>query len=108
MEYETYPFEYSRPRTLAHAIHSDSSDTDGELAVVREEALAAGAVEAVVCDHWARGSAGAANLAAELVKACEAARVNPATNFQFLYPVEALFTVLMLVVLLFLCMYVCL
>ena len=67
---------------------TERSDSDGELAVVREEALAAGATEAIVCEHWARGSAGAALLAAELVKACETARANQATNFQFLYPLE--------------------
>ena len=67
---------------------TDRSDSDGELAVVREEALAAGAAEAIVCEHWARGSAGAALLAAELAKACEAARAKATSNFQFLYPLE--------------------
>ncbi|MGJ3649838.1 formate--tetrahydrofolate ligase [Sphingomonas sp. GlSt437] len=44
------------------AINRFHSDTDEELAVVREIAAAQGA-EAVICTHWAEGSAGAVELA---------------------------------------------
>ncbi|KAG5221284.1 tetrahydrofolate synthase [Salix suchowensis] len=41
------------------AINQFSSDTPAELALIREEALAAGADAAVVSNHWAEGGAGA-------------------------------------------------
>src|SRR5580700_7677835 len=58
-------------------------DTDNEVALVRRLAIAAGAADAVVSNHWAEGGAGAVNLAKAVVAACE----KPA-NFHFLYPLE--------------------
>ncbi|KXS12444.1 FTHFS-domain-containing protein [Gonapodya prolifera JEL478] len=64
------------------AINRYSTDTDAELEAVREAAVAAGAHSAVVCDHWARGGAGAEDLANAVVAASE----DPARpEFKFLY-----------------------
>ena len=59
---------------------NDSSDTKDELALVREEALDAGADAAVVSNHWGKGGAGAKDLAETVVKICEGN-----SNFKFLY-----------------------
>ena len=50
---------------------------------MREEALSAGAVNAVVCNHWAEGGEGAVALAEAVEKACAIE-----LNFKFLYDVE--------------------
>lgn len=47
-------------------------------------AAAAGATDAVVCWHHARGGEGALDLGNAVIKACQ----QP-TNFKFLYPLEA-------------------
>ena len=60
-----------------------STDTDKEIAVVKEAALAAGAEGAFVNEGWAKGAAGAAELAEAVVAACE----KP-SNFKFLYPLD--------------------
>lgn len=60
-----------------------STDTERELEIVREKALEAGAFDAVVCDHWARGGAGATLLAEAVV----AASKQP-SHFQFLYDLD--------------------
>ena len=60
-----------------------TSDTDAEIEVVREAALAAGADDAVLSDVWAKGGEGGAALAEAVVKACE----KP-SDFKFLYPLE--------------------
>jgi methylenetetrahydrofolate dehydrogenase (NADP+)/methenyltetrahydrofolate cyclohydrolase/formyltetrahydrofolate synthetase len=57
-----------------------SSDTEAELALIREESLDAGADAAVVSNHWAKGGAGAKSLAEAVVTICEG---EP--NFRFLY-----------------------
>jgi methylenetetrahydrofolate dehydrogenase (NADP+)/methenyltetrahydrofolate cyclohydrolase/formyltetrahydrofolate synthetase len=57
-----------------------SSDTAAELALIREEACAAGADAAVVSNHWAEGGAGARALAEAVVATCE----GPSA-FKFLY-----------------------
>eukprot|EP00730_Choanoeca_flexa_P018872 TRINITY_DN9200_c0_g2_i1.p1 TRINITY_DN9200_c0_g2~~TRINITY_DN9200_c0_g2_i1.p1 ORF type:complete len:964 (+),score=303.68 TRINITY_DN9200_c0_g2_i1:149-3040(+) len=64
------------------AINVFSSDTDAEIAFVREAALTAGASDAVQSTHWATGSAGAAKLAEAVV----AATAKPA-DFKLLYDV---------------------
>ena len=53
------------------AINKMAADTDAEIAVVREEALAAGATDAIPSNHWAEGGAGAGDLAIGVVAACE-------------------------------------
>lgn len=62
------------------AINRFKFDTDAEVEVVRKAAIAAGALDAVMSNHWAEGGAGAVKLAEAVVKACE----QP-TNFKFLY-----------------------
>lgn len=60
-----------------------SSDTPAELALVREEALAAGADAAVVSNHWAKGGAGARDLAEATIAVCEGE-----SGFKFLYDLD--------------------
>ncbi|KAF8964689.1 FTHFS-domain-containing protein [Flammula alnicola] len=62
------------------AINQFASDTEAELALVKDEALAAGADAAVVSNHWAKGGAGARKLAEAVVAICEGE-----SNFKFLY-----------------------
>ena len=61
-----------------------SSDTPAELELVRQEALSAGADAAVVSDHWARGGAGAIDLARAVVDVCDSSD----SNFRFLYDLD--------------------
>lgn len=63
------------------AINKFSTDTDAEVAVVREESLSAGAVDAVLANHWAEGGAGAVDLAQAVIKASEL----PKDDFKLLY-----------------------
>ncbi|KJK77053.1 C-1-tetrahydrofolate synthase [Metarhizium anisopliae BRIP 53293] len=53
------------------AINKFATDTDAEIAVVREEALSAGAEDAILADHWAQGGQGAVDLAKGVIAACE-------------------------------------
>lgn len=52
------------------ALNAFREDPEEELAYVRERALAAGAVAAVVATHWAEGGKGAEELAQAVVQAC--------------------------------------
>jgi formyltetrahydrofolate synthetase len=65
------------------AVNSFATDTPAEVEVVRQAALEAGAMEAVVSRHWMDGGKGAIALAEAVVKAAE----KP-SNFQFLYPLD--------------------
>ncbi|CAM9796836.1 unnamed protein product [Ectocarpus sp. 8 AP-2014] len=65
-----------------------STDTQGEIDLVRELALEAGAFSAVKSSHWAEGGAGAVQLAEAVMEACAATRADPSTPFRFLYPSE--------------------
>ncbi|MBI5952823.1 MAG: formate--tetrahydrofolate ligase [Chloroflexi bacterium] len=65
------------------AVNSFATDTPAEVELVREAAVKAGAVDAVVSSHWAEGGKGAKKLAEAVVKASKMP-----TNFQFLYPLE--------------------
>jgi formyltetrahydrofolate synthetase len=65
------------------AVNRFKEDTAAEIAVVCRVALAAGADDAVMTDHWARGGAGAVALAEAVVKACEKPH-----DFHFLYPLD--------------------
>ena len=58
-------------------------DTDNEVALVRKLAIAAGAADAVVSNHWAEGGAGAVALGKAVIAACE----KPA-DFHFLYSLD--------------------
>ena len=53
------------------AINKFATDTDAEIAVVREEALAAGAADAIPANHWAEGGKGAIDLAKGVILASE-------------------------------------
>ncbi|MBE7471200.1 MAG: formate--tetrahydrofolate ligase [Anaerolineales bacterium] len=65
------------------AINRFPTDTDTEVALLKKLATQAGAEQAILAEHWAKGGAGAAELAEAVVAACE----KP-SNFQFLYPLE--------------------
>ncbi|MEM8863829.1 MAG: formate--tetrahydrofolate ligase, partial [Chloroflexota bacterium] len=65
------------------AINKFHTDTDAEVEMVKKAAMEAGAVDAVMSNHWARGGEGAADLAAAVVKACEME-----SNFKFLYDLD--------------------
>jgi formyltetrahydrofolate synthetase len=62
------------------AVNRFTYDTDAEVQLVRQQALAAGAEEAVPITVWADGGAGGVELARAVVKAC----AQPA-QFQLLY-----------------------
>jgi formyltetrahydrofolate synthetase len=65
------------------AVNSFTTDTEAEMELIRKYAKEQGAEDAVVTRHWADGGAGAADLAAAVVAACE----KP-SDFKFLYPLE--------------------
>jgi formyltetrahydrofolate synthetase len=65
------------------AVNSFANDTKAEVEMVREAALKAGAMDAVVSRHWMEGGKGAVALAEAVVKACE----KP-NKFKFLYPLD--------------------
>jgi methylenetetrahydrofolate dehydrogenase (NADP+)/methenyltetrahydrofolate cyclohydrolase/formyltetrahydrofolate synthetase len=65
------------------AVNSFTTDTEAEMAMVREYAIGQGAEDAVVTTHWTNGGDGAGKLAEAVVAACE----KP-SNFEFLYPLE--------------------
>jgi formate--tetrahydrofolate ligase len=65
------------------AINHFYSDTDAEVAAVKEYVAAQGA-EAVLCKHWAMGSAGIEDLAKTVVKLAE----SGSSHFAPLYPDE--------------------
>lgn len=52
------------------AVNRFATDTEAEMQAVREEALAAGAEDAVVCEHHAKGGAGAVDLGKAVAAAC--------------------------------------
>lgn len=65
------------------AINAFPTDSHAEIELIREQALEAGALDAVMADHWARGGDGAAALAEAVIKACE----EP-SQFSYLYPLN--------------------
>ncbi len=64
-------------------INRFSADTEAEIKLVREACATLG-VEAVLCDHWALGSAGTEELARTVVRTIE----TKPSNFKPLYPDE--------------------
>eukprot|EP00753_Platysulcus_tardus_P017834 PLAT6570.1.p1 GENE.PLAT6570.1~~PLAT6570.1.p1 ORF type:complete len:656 (-),score=322.99 PLAT6570.1:1656-3623(-) len=70
------------------AVNRFTTDTDAEHALVIDAAKEAGAFAAVSSDHWARGGAGAVDLAEAVVAACAAAREGEGGGFRFLYPLS--------------------
>jgi formyltetrahydrofolate synthetase len=67
------------------AINSFPTDTDGEVAAIREVALAAGARAAVVATHFVNGGEGAADLATAVWDAATSGEAD----FRLLYPDDA-------------------
>jgi methylenetetrahydrofolate dehydrogenase (NADP+)/methenyltetrahydrofolate cyclohydrolase/formyltetrahydrofolate synthetase len=65
------------------AINKFETDTDAEIAVVREEALAAGADDAIPANHWAEGGRGAVDLAKGVILASEKDK-----EFKLLYDLD--------------------
>ncbi|KTQ86972.1 formate--tetrahydrofolate ligase [Aureimonas ureilytica] len=63
------------------AINHFGTDTDAEIEAVREAAAEAG-VEAVLCKHWAQGSAGTAELAEKVAALADSGRAR----FKPIYP----------------------
>lgn len=63
------------------AINKMSSDSDKEHEVIREEALKAGAVDAIVSNHWEEGGQGAIDLAKGVIDASNSID----KEFKFLY-----------------------
>ena len=73
--------EYGIPVVVA--INKFETDTEAEIAVVREEALAAGAVDAIPANHWAEGGKGAVDLAKGVISAGEKEK-----KFKLLYGLD--------------------
>lgn len=65
------------------AVNRFTPDTDREIELIRRIAIDAGAEDAVPCEHWAKGGAGAVELGEAVIKACD----KP-SNFRFLYDVN--------------------
>jgi formyltetrahydrofolate synthetase len=57
------------------AINRRWHDTEEELGIVRDAALAAGAARAVVANHWAHGGYGAKDLGEAVISVCQEAHV---------------------------------
>ena len=65
------------------AINHFPTDTDAEVALIREVALAAGAAECAVSRIWAEGGDGGREMAAAVVRAADGG-----SDFRFLYPLD--------------------
>lgn len=65
------------------AINKFETDTQAEIDVIREEAIAAGAEDAIPANHWAEGGKGAVDLAKGVIAASEKEK-----NFKLLYTTE--------------------
>ncbi|EON68712.1 C-1-tetrahydrofolate synthase, cytoplasmic [Coniosporium apollinis CBS 100218] len=65
------------------AINKFETDTDAEVEVVREEAIAAGAEDAISANHWAEGGRGAIDLAKGVISASSQPK-----DFKLLYDLE--------------------
>ena len=73
--------EYGIPVVVA--INKFETDTDAEIAVIKEEALAAGATDAIPANHWAEGGQGAVELAKGVITASSKEK-----DFKLLYGLE--------------------
>ncbi|KAF2087697.1 FTHFS-domain-containing protein [Saccharata proteae CBS 121410] len=65
------------------AVNKFETDTEAEVQVIREEAMAAGAEDAISSNHWAEGGKGAIDLAKGVIKASEGPK-----DFKLLYDLE--------------------
>lgn len=66
---------------MTHRFYLYRNDTDAEIQLIRELSLKAGTNDAVACNHWAEGGAGAVNLGRAVIEACK----QPTNNFKYLY-----------------------
>ncbi|XP_017796801.1 PREDICTED: C-1-tetrahydrofolate synthase, cytoplasmic isoform X2 [Habropoda laboriosa] len=62
------------------AVNVHATDTQAELELVKQAAIESGATDAVICNHWAAGGAGATELADAVITA-----TNKLSNFKVLY-----------------------
>ncbi|KAK0615023.1 formate--tetrahydrofolate ligase-domain-containing protein [Bombardia bombarda] len=65
------------------AINKFSTDTPAEIEVIREEAIKAGAEDAILANHWAEGGKGAIDLAKGVIAATEKPK-----DFKLLYSLD--------------------
>ncbi|TVY47935.1 C-1-tetrahydrofolate synthase, cytoplasmic [Lachnellula occidentalis] len=65
------------------AINKFETDTAAEIEVIREEAISAGAEDAIPANHWAEGGKGAVELAKGVIAASEKEK-----NFKLLYSLD--------------------
>ncbi|XP_053696503.1 C-1-tetrahydrofolate synthase, cytoplasmic [Sabethes cyaneus] len=65
------------------AINAHSTDTKAEHDLIKKASKQAGAVAAVVSEHWSKGGAGAVDLAQAVIDACKLK-----SNFKLLYEVD--------------------
>lgn len=70
------------------AINKFSTDSKKEIECIREEAIKAGAFDAVESDHWAKGGEGAIELAKTVVRATKEAPVDETVPPNFLYSLD--------------------
>ncbi|MEK0082530.1 formate--tetrahydrofolate ligase [Benzoatithermus flavus] len=70
------------------ALNRFVTDTEAELELVRDYCRHELGVEALVCEHWGRGSAGTEALARHVVELCEAPHPLDGRGFTHLYPAE--------------------
>ena len=70
------------------AINRFATDTEAEHELIRSHCRDELGVEAFVCEHWAKGSAGTEALARHVVELCEAPHPRDGRGFHHLYPDE--------------------
>ncbi|GMF99517.1 unnamed protein product [[Candida] boidinii] len=70
------------------AINQFATDTDAEIQAIKEEAIKAGAHDAIPSNHWAKGGAGSVDLAQGVVRAIEEKPVA-GEPLPFLYDLES-------------------
>ncbi|MGE3291429.1 MAG: formate--tetrahydrofolate ligase [Geminicoccaceae bacterium] len=70
------------------AINRFGTDTEAELELIRARCRDELHVDAYVCEHWAKGSAGTEGLARHVVELCEAPHYRDGRGFEHLYPEE--------------------
>jgi formate--tetrahydrofolate ligase len=70
------------------AVNRFASDTEAEHGLIRSHCRDELGVEAFLCEHWAKGSAGTEALARHVVEICEAPHPRDGRGFQHLYPDE--------------------
>ena len=68
------------------AINRFGTDTEAELDLIRQRCRDELHVDAYVCEHWGKGSAGIEELARHVVELCEAPHYRDGRGFVHLYP----------------------